>query len=557
MRLPRTHAWVCLVVLTSFGLGPALADQPADIQAALDAGAWDQARTLLPASPELADPWLGRIALAQFHAGDAASAGDTLRRIHSPGELSRAANSIAQQAQGGASGADFDSLINLITATVAPDSWDEVGGPGTVQSFPGGRSSRRAGRLAKRTPSAQARSLDVLRDATRLAGQHDDAHQASPLRMVSLPRLERELKICLALGEQPNEVMTHLAGLYEIRYLFLFPESRDVVIAGPAAGWTDDEYGRAVTQTGRPTLLLDDLVNLLRNAREQQGKFGCSIDPHRQRLAATQAFLAQPTGTLKPWQTKKWVNQIRETLGWQEVRVYGVSPQSHVARVLVEADYHMKLIGMGLEPSVDGLPSYLDLIKRDSIPQAMDVLRWWFTLRPQVVAGNASGDAFQLAREVIQLQCENERVSTRGQREQTNAASPLNQEFANRFTQRIGQLRREYSVYAELDNLFRMALIAGLLHQEQVLSQVDWDANWLIESLRPAQRTAPREVQSIVNHRVIGGRHVVVGVSGGVTVEVAAHVRRPRELRDPATLHSQRSAANQQIDLASEVWWWD
>lgn len=38
---------------------------------------------------------------------------------------------------GGASGADFDSLINLITSTVEPDSWDDVGGPGTVQPFDG------------------------------------------------------------------------------------------------------------------------------------------------------------------------------------------------------------------------------------------------------------------------------------------------------------------------------------------------------------------------------------------------------------------------------------
>lgn len=34
---------------------------------------------------------------------------------------------------------DNDALINLITATVQPDSWDEVGGPGTVLPAPPGR----------------------------------------------------------------------------------------------------------------------------------------------------------------------------------------------------------------------------------------------------------------------------------------------------------------------------------------------------------------------------------------------------------------------------------
>jgi general secretion pathway protein D len=36
---------------------------------------------------------------------------------------------------GGGVIADFDSLIQLITTTIAPQSWDDVGGPGSVESF--------------------------------------------------------------------------------------------------------------------------------------------------------------------------------------------------------------------------------------------------------------------------------------------------------------------------------------------------------------------------------------------------------------------------------------
>ena len=39
---------------------------------------------------------------------------------------------------GGAAQADFDTLIELITATIAPDSWEDVGGTGTLQGFPVG-----------------------------------------------------------------------------------------------------------------------------------------------------------------------------------------------------------------------------------------------------------------------------------------------------------------------------------------------------------------------------------------------------------------------------------
>ncbi len=36
---------------------------------------------------------------------------------------------------GGGAFADFDSLIDMITSTVAPTTWDEVGGPGTIQEW--------------------------------------------------------------------------------------------------------------------------------------------------------------------------------------------------------------------------------------------------------------------------------------------------------------------------------------------------------------------------------------------------------------------------------------
>ena len=32
--------------------------------------------------------------------------------------------------------ADFDTLIDLITAPIAPTTWDDVGGEGSIQGFP-------------------------------------------------------------------------------------------------------------------------------------------------------------------------------------------------------------------------------------------------------------------------------------------------------------------------------------------------------------------------------------------------------------------------------------
>jgi general secretion pathway protein D len=47
----------------------------------------------------------------------------------------RATGGAGPGGMGGGSLADFDSLIDLITSTIAPTTWDEVGGPGSIQPF--------------------------------------------------------------------------------------------------------------------------------------------------------------------------------------------------------------------------------------------------------------------------------------------------------------------------------------------------------------------------------------------------------------------------------------
>jgi general secretion pathway protein D len=42
---------------------------------------------------------------------------------------------VSNAGQGGAAMADFDSLIELITTTIKPDSWEDVGGAGTISEF--------------------------------------------------------------------------------------------------------------------------------------------------------------------------------------------------------------------------------------------------------------------------------------------------------------------------------------------------------------------------------------------------------------------------------------
>lgn len=64
-------------------------------------------------------------------------------------------------------GMTFESLIKLITATVAPTSWDQVGGPGSIREFrlPNGR----AGLVVSQTQSIQGSLAELLRELQGLS----------------------------------------------------------------------------------------------------------------------------------------------------------------------------------------------------------------------------------------------------------------------------------------------------------------------------------------------------------------------------------------------------
>jgi hypothetical protein len=160
--------------------------------------------------------------------------------------------------------------------------------------------------------------------------------------------------------------MLTLAGLQRVRYVFVYTASGDVVLAGPAGDWKVDANGRIVsTVTEEPVVRLDDLLVLLRRgAGAGESHFGCSINPRQEALAKTQAYLASTSQKpLEPGQRKKWLGDLRDSVGLQNIEIWGVDPASRVASVLVEADYHMKLIGMGLADGVDGVESYLASIR--------------------------------------------------------------------------------------------------------------------------------------------------------------------------------------------------
>ncbi|MHB0959240.1 MAG: DUF1598 domain-containing protein [Pirellulaceae bacterium] len=571
---PRVWAWGGIGVwCVCLGLpGPAgAAEDPNEqqLEASLRAGEFG---TALQAAQRLADVdvrdrWLGRIAQRQAEVGARRASLSTLSDIQ--GDLARrdALESLAARplgAAGGAAMADFDTLIELVTSTIAPDTWDEVGGAGAIEPFPTGVYVDASGVLKRLGPPRNSTLLESARQVAVVDSGNRAVRVASELRKVSLVRLEKQLQLRHAFGERPAESMRLLAGLYEIKYLFVYPQNGDIVLAGPAGDWRTDSDGRIVNiETGRPVLQLDDLVVVLRNALTQRGQFGCAIKPRQENLAATKSFVeAWRNRAVKPSLREEWLGDLQATLGHQDIEVWGIDARTRAARVLVEADYRMKLVGMGLEEGSLGVPSYLEEVKRvGGEPPALNVLRWWFTLNYEGIRATAARDAFQLDGSGVKVLSENELLTETGDRIHTGKSDELTSGFARSFTRHFDALADKYPIYAELKNIFDLALIAGVIRSHDIPAQVNWHMTFLAdpEGYRIALGPAPKAVTSVVNSVTVNRNRFFAGVSGGVSVDTHALVNVQAVRSDEyGLLDASHAMAMPPADkLPRDAWWWD
>jgi hypothetical protein len=567
--------WLLLAVVLTFLPSWARGANPAsEVEAQIAAGEFGPALAAAAAvnDPAQRDKLLGSIAAAQAGAGGRRAAFDTAADISSDLERKAALGSLAASSQnggkqrgarGGASMADFDSLIELMTTTIKPDSWDDVGGPGAIDQFAGGVYVDSAG-LLRKLPATSDASLLAVHRAGMDAATTGNPHRAATLRKVSLTRLEREVQLLAAQGREASEAMQTLAGLKRIKYVLVYPDTGDIVLAGPAGDWRRDTEGRFVDEKGSPVLNLDDLVVTLRNAYGESGVFGCSIDPRKNNLAAakavTEKWSKQPLKSVA--QREKWLAELRGAMGRQDIRVHGIDPRSRAGRVLIEADYRMKLVGLGLEEGVLGVSSYFQSIEldKDGNPPALNPLvRWYFTLNYDSLSTTDGRDAFELRGPGVKVLSESEMLTERGDRVHTGESDEPTRRFAESFTKHLDQLAAKYPVYAELRNVFDLALASAVIHSHDLPGQAGWHmthfgpgGDYVLE-LGPAAN----EVESVMNHRLIGGKHVIAAVSGGVKVDAGELASREAVKTDTYGLMAGERRASTPKDLPRRAWWWD
>ena len=517
--------------------------------------------------PAARDGLLKNVVDAQLQANELEGAGQSLGRMtKSPQRNREQSRRAQQQATNGGVMADFQPLIDLIM-NETNGKWRDLGGTdtdGTISQFQSGIRVDPHGLLSTVTRKETTGRLTDLGVAARQADLNSEMAQPSELRMLSLKRLEQEVAASLAEGRPIVESLRRLGGMTQIRYVFVVPEEHDVIIAGPAEGWAYTATGVAVGQKShRPPLHLDDLVVTLRTFSPGSKQiFGCSIDPRPEGLQAVKAFAekSQKSGPLNPGEVGSWAAKIGTTLGQQDIDIFGVPADSRVARTLVEADYRMKLIGIGKLDGGSNIPDYFRLLAKQPnlATGGLDALRWWLTMKYDEVLQSEDHNAYEICGSSVMCLSENQHITATGQRVETGKAEPINQQFAANFTKHYAELAQQDAVFADLQGVFDLALVAAILQRDGVDARSGWDRGvFAVEGdYRPASYNVPKHCQSVVNHRVFNGKDVVVQVAGGVRADIGSVVKDPT-INKMSSHPAEKAPATQAMEKlpAGRIWW--
>ena len=417
------------------------------------------------------------------------------------------------------------------------------------------------GVLRRQTFSDPSGNLHRERVNAARASLAPELAKPSKLRKISLNRLEAAIRARIERNMPPTEEMQYLAGMTRLKYVFFYPETKDIVFAGPAEGWAADPSGRVRGLTsGRPMLELQDLIVALR-AFPPSGKKSpvilCSIDPSKEGLQRMQAFLKELGGHATPGDTEMIVDGLRTRLGMQNIRVGGIAANTHFAQVMIEADYRMKLIGIGVEKPPVRLASYVDKANPAQVNKNA-LQRWYFIPDYHCVSVTPDELGMELSGDGVKLVGEDEVVLQDGTRSITKRSNRASKLFVDGFTRKYASLAAKAPVFAQLRNVIDLAIAAAFVQKHDYYGKSGWNMATLgDEKALPVETyNTPLQVETVVTS-VWKGNRLMTPVGGGVNI-------RPSRALEPANVREDDEGkvteARESIslkNLAADRWWWD
>lgn len=382
--------------------------------------------------------------------------------------------------------------------------------------------------------NVKSRQVDATQELNAIRARAKAAAAAAKdekLAYVSLPRLFERARAAIDAGKPIPDELRYLGGLTQVRYVLVYPQEKDLVIAGPAEPFTlkgDGMYAFG-KRSGRPVLQLDDLVVALRTANSRDGRvFGCRIDPNPKSMELSKEVMNKFARAPR----KERMDAMAKALGPQQVSVFGTQADTRLAFVCVAADYKLKRFALGLEPAANA-PGVNVGNAVDNTRAAMN--RFWFETGYEPLRVSADGNAYEIRGQRLQIKAGKFDFDPRGATEKA-------MEFARKMNARVPALAVAEPLVAELQNVADLSLLANLVRIDRLDRKAGWDAAWLLDESKFPVKKVPVPVTADTLVSATGGSLA----AGGVRFAPAETVGRgPRENDDGGALETPRRQAGE------------
>jgi hypothetical protein len=451
-------------------------------------------------------------------------------------------------------------VVVLLALPVAVSLVAAISWAGMIGQQQAGIAVDAQGVLSKRTFNDPGNALTNERIAAAKVALRNNVGRPSPLRKVSLNRLQAAIDELLEDNRQITAEMKNMAGLTRITHVFFYPELGEIVIAGPAEGWFEDLSGRVRgMETGLPTCQLQNLLVALRAyppGKQGADLVGCSIDPTAEGLRRMQDYLRR-VRPRSPADGPAIAKGLCESLGMQNISVLGVPADTQFAHIMVEADYRMKLIGIGLEKPAVAFKNYVERASAAQVSQnAMQ--RWYFVPDYQCVRMSEDRLAMELVGEGVKLIGEDELVTGEGQRQKNTKVNLASKAFVETFTKKYPELAAQSPVFAQLRVLIDMLVVAAHIQQEDYYGKARWQPKTLLDEEKlPVRVVNPAKQVETAANAIMKGNRLLTPVGGGVEIRAREAFDSKNRLRDDGgRVQSQRAEVSPK-GLAKGQWWWD
>lgn len=253
----------------------------------------------------------------------------------------------------------------------------------------------------------------------------------------------------------PKELAT-LCGIMRFAGFVADEGNSDVLLVGQEGG------------VGSP-LHIDDLVVTMRSIwRGGTEPVSCSLDPRREDVSAIQRASAEAGKIQTPEAGRRMIQQVRGIWGSQVTRVGGVPKDSRYAHFMIDADYHMKKVSLGVQ-KVSGINSYLDMkvsdakqrIEKDDdmLPSGLSFNRFWFSVKREFPVFTEDEGIVWIKACPIDLFTEQQMGAYSGELLDIEEDDPVAMAYAEAFSDAFPRVSEQVPPYADLKNLYLLKAV--------------------------------------------------------------------------------------------------